>query len=459
MAFTKFVIKNFKCFQDEQSLTFSQPKEGFWGSGITYIVGANNSGKTTLIEGLSIKHGHKIKSSERIDGVDPEFCLYEGNFLKKKCVLVRPESYTIKSEPSLTSNEIFEIISSRRHWGSNAGSTYTQIGDSIRSSYEFQNRQNSIDVASELKTIESNESSYQNFIKLVRRVIPEFTKFAVGYEDHEFIEYISGANVRHKTDLLGDGVITAIRILLQLYIAKSNPLIIDEPELSLHPAAQRKLLNVIAEYSEKRQIIISTHSPYLISWKCLQNGAVINRVVKIEDKNSKIYSVSDFQKYASLINSANWQQPYLLDEVAKEIFFTEDNILFLEGQEDVGLLRLENLSEKINIFGYGVRGKNNFEFALKLVKDLGYRKVCCVLDNGESENLIKSSLEASFSPDYKVVQWEKSDIRDKRACLLQEKDGYFTESGIKKKNEELGDFDKKIAMINQYFENNELKAS
>ena len=450
MAFTKFTIKNFKCFQSEQSLIFGVPKEGSKGSGITYIVGANNSGKTTIIEGIAIKKGHKIKSSERMSGLEPEFLLYEGEILKRKCNLVRSESNTIVELPELKEEEKFEIISSRRHWQSNAGNNYTRIGEGLRSSFEFQNRQNNVDVASELKTIEANNEKYTEFITLVQRVIPEFTKFAVGNEDHEYIEYISGTGLRHKTDLLGDGVITVIRILLQLYVAKTNPLIIDEPELSLHPAAQKKLLRVIAEYAEKRQIIISTHSSYFINWEYLQNGATLNRIVKLEDKDSKIFSINDFAKYKSLIDSANWQQPYLLDEVAKEIFFSEDNILFLEGQEDVGLLKTGSFSEKVNIFGYGVRGKNNFKFAFQLAKDLGYKKVCCILDNNDTADAIKTSLKTDF-PDYEAIQWNKGDIRDKEALRLEARDGYFTKDGIKKGISELDDFEVKIKEVNDYF--------
>ena len=452
MAFTKFKIKNFKCFKDEQSVLFGQPIAELDGSGITYIVGANNSGKTTIIEGLSIRSGRKIRSSERIEGIEPEFLLFGDNqLLKRKSHLIRPESHTIVDEPDLQQNEVFEIISSRRHWGSNAGSNYSEIGQSLTNSYEFQDRQNNVDVASELKTVEADNVKYSEFVSLVQKVIPEFTKFAVGYEDHEYIEYISGSGIRHKSDLLGDGVITVIRILLQLYVSKPNPIIIDEPELSLHPAAQKKLLKVIAEFAKERQIVISTHSPYFIDWQYLQNGASINRVVKIGDKNSVVFSISKFSEYDSLIKAANWQQPYLLDEVAKEIFFAEDKVLFLEGQEDVGLLKRENLIKKANIFGYGVRGKDNFQFALRLVKDLGYQKVSCILDSGSSESAIKTELERDF-PNFKIIQWNKNDIRDKDAYTATEKTGYFKKDGIKKDGAELDDFEQKITEINQYFE-------
>ena len=452
MSLTKFLIKNYKCFTDEQSLCFAEPISNLIGSGLTYIVGANNSGKTTVIEGLSIKNKEKIRSSNRVGSSEPEFLLYEGETLKRKCVLVRSESYTIEENPVLPDSQVFEIISSRRDWSSGANSNYVNTGDSFGASHNFKNRNNNIDVASELKTIEADNDKYGEFIELVKRVIPEFTKFAVGFEDNEYIEYISGLGVKHKTELLGDGVITVIRILLHLYVAKDNPLVIDEPELSLHPAAQKKLLKIIAEYSKNRQIILSTHSPYFINWEYLKNGATLNRVVKTEDKNSSIFSISDFTKYNQFIRAANWQQPYLLDEVAKEILFMDDNVLFLEGQEDVGLLSKENLIRNANIFGYGVRGKDNFRFALEFAKDLGYKKVCCVLDNGDSESLIKADLESNYlSLGYKVIQWNREDIRDKEAYSSFEKNGYFTKRGIIKPEDDLDDFNSKIEEINTYF--------
>ncbi len=450
MFFNKFKIKDYKCFLGENSLIFAIPEDTKVGSGITYIVGGNNSGKTTLIEGMSIKDKRNIKTSERITGADPEFNLYENDVVVRKNVLIRSESSTIIEEPKLDANNTFQIISSRRHWNSSANSILGQSGEGFSSTHEFNNRNNTLDVGSELRAIEADNTRYTDFIKLVQRVIPEFTKFAVAYEDNHYIEYISNSGIRHKTELLGDGVITVIRILLQLYVEKTNPIIIDEPELSLHPSAQRKLIKVLAEYSQRRQIVISTHSPYMVSWEYLKNGAVVNRVVKEEDKKSVIFSIQDFSTYNTLINIDNWQMPFAMDEVAKEIFFMEDGVLFLEGQEDVGLLKNEPQLERANIFGYGVRGKDNFKFALTLAKDLGYKKVSCVLDFGTSETIIKTDLESTF-PDYKILQWNKNDIRDKKAYTPTEKTGYFTSTGTKKASEDLDDFETKLAEIQTYF--------
>ncbi len=450
MFYKSFTVTHYKCFEDKQSIYFAIPNNGKIGSGITYIVGGNNSGKTTLIEGLSIKDGRNIKNSERTSGGDPEFCLYDDTeTLVRKNLLLRPESSTIKEDPKLQTTDTFEIISSRRHWDSSANSIYSKVGDGFSTVLELKNRKNDLDVGSELRAIEADNIKYGEFVKLMQRVIPEFTKFAVAFEDNHYIEYISNNGVRHKTELLGDGVITAIRILLQLYVDKPNPIIIDEPELSLHPSAQRKLLKVLAEYSQKRQIIISTHSPYMVNWTYLKNGAVINRVVKEDDRHSNVFSITDFSKYDGLLKSDNWQMPFSMDEVAKEIFYMEDGVLFLEGQEDVGLLKRELILENVNIFGYGVRGANNFEFALTLAQDLGYKKVSCILDFGEDEKKIKSKLEEKF-PGYKIIQWNKNDIRDKEVYSSIEKTGYYDKQGNKKSVEKLDDFDLKLEEIKSY---------
>jgi len=449
MFYSKFTIKNFKCFERKQTLLLAVPMENKIGSGLTYIVGSNNAGKTTVIEGLAIKDGRNIKTSERVTKGNPEFVLFEGDKIIRKSELIRPESSTIKEDPKIQEVDNFYIISSRRHWNSSAGSKYSNVGDSFRSTFEFSNRQNNLEVGSELRSIEANEEKYQRFIKLVQRVIPEFTKFTVAFEDNHYIEYISKSGIRHKTDFLGDGVIAVIRILLQVFVLRNNPIIIDEPELSLHPPAQRQLLRVLAEFSQTRQILISTHSPYFIDWEYLHNGAVLNRVVKENDRRTIIFSIPDFTKYDRLIRTGNWQMPFAMDEVAKEIFFMGEGMLFLEGQEDVGLLRREPTLGNINIFGYGVRGKDNFKFALTLAKDLGYKKVSCILDNGASESKIKRELKASF-PDYKIVQWNKNDIRDKKSTTSVEKSGYFNKKGMKKPDAQLDDFNLKLSEIKTY---------
>lgn len=460
MFYTKFTLSNYRCFLNEQELKFARPVEGKLGSGITYLVGANNSGKTTIIEGLWMKKDCTLNDSEK-KTYSPEFRWYDDNGIVKTVKLLREHASRFVEDPPnrKSDDDLFEIISSRRHWESNAQGSMesnsfvssTALGNSPR-------KQPDLRTALFLKAIEENDRKYKEFTSLVQEVIPEFNSWAVGHEGDSYIKYISMDGSSHKTDFLGDGVISIIRILAHLFEERASGLIIDEPELSLHPLTQKRLSKLIARYAQKRQIIISTHSPYFLSWEFLKNGAALNRIMKSGQEASKIYTLGKYEKYKNLIKGGNWQQPHLMDITAKEIFFHE-NILFVEGQEDVGLLQgLEAFSDgKINFFGYGVRGYGNFEFALELAKDIGIKKACILIDassdpaQDKNENATKSKLEKKFGEFYKIIQWNKTDIRDKFQQMIPAKEGYFTEEGKLKEKNMLDDFDEKIAQLVDYF--------
>lgn len=453
MTFTKFALSNYRSFTDKQTIEFGIPVENKIGSGLTYIVGENNTGKTTVVEALRQKSGTMLKRSEIVGASGPEFKLYASDGEPIQTIkLLRPGSYTLVADNDL-GDDTFELIPSRRHWSSRVQSQ-SDLDGAIRAlslSAQPRSRANSGEAAGLLKGIEGDEESYIKFIELVKEVLPEFHSFAVAFEDYEYIEYTTRNGSRHATDYLGDGVVSVIRILAHVFANRQTALIIDEPELSLHPLAQKKLYAILARHAAERQIIISTHSPYFISWDHISNGAKLNRITKFEDGKSEIHTLKEPTAYSGLLRGANWQQPFLLDVVAKEIFF-HDNPLFVEGQEDVGLLTQDAaLSYNINPFGYGVRGKDAFALALKLAKDLGIKKAGVILDNGTSELAIKNALERDY-PEYKIVQWNREDIRDKVPRTSTAKIGYFNVHGRKKPDHDLDDYNDKVKEINEYFD-------
>lgn len=52
MYISKFEAKSFRCFIGKQILSFAIPKNNKVGSGLTFLVGENNSGKTSLLEAM-----------------------------------------------------------------------------------------------------------------------------------------------------------------------------------------------------------------------------------------------------------------------------------------------------------------------------------------------------------------------------------------------------------------------
>lgn len=166
------------------------------------------------------------------------------------------------------------------------------------------------------------------------------------------------------------------------------------------------------------------------------------------------------------------RRPFILDVAAKELLFAE-KVLFLEGQEDVGLVRKwcieQNKEVKFDLFGYGVGGFGNYSAYLKLAKDIGLVKVAAIYDFGASETN-KMKTDAAIEPAYKLCQLKANDIRDKyRSCgscvkcsankqrdctsRSQYKSGCFDENGLTKpSSSEYKDFCKTFEDVVAYMD-------
>ncbi len=64
---------------------------------------------------------------------------------------------------------------------------------------------------------------------------------------------------------LSSGERQLLRIYLEALFAENIPLIIDEPELSMHIDWQRKFIGALRKLSPDSQIIIATHSPEIMA--------------------------------------------------------------------------------------------------------------------------------------------------------------------------------------------------
>jgi AAA15 family ATPase/GTPase len=67
--------------------------------------------------------------------------------------------------------------------------------------------------------------------------------------------------------LLSEGTLRILSIILDLINLKPiTTLLIEEPETQIHPGMLEKLLNEIESYTHGQNLILSTHSPQVVSW-------------------------------------------------------------------------------------------------------------------------------------------------------------------------------------------------
>jgi predicted ATPase len=419
MQFKKIKIKGFRGFEKEQELDIALPN-GELGSGLTIIVGPNNSGKSTICESfraITQNEPASFTEGKRNKNAGDKIYIELINNEEQSIILRTADangSESIFEEKGITKNQVkIHTLPSRRtfnpFFAKGRWDKETYLRQSHLPSIRGQELSN---FNHRIFEIQKNQDKYNDVLKKILNPLPQW------YIDQNdggqyYIKFNYGGNF-HNSDGAGEGLISIFTIVDTLYDSAPNDVIvIDEPELSLHPSLQRKLCEVLIEYSVDRQIIISTHSPFFISWLSLLNGGKLARTTKnngaIQINNVKNETVEYLKP---LFNNLN--NPHIFGLNANEVFFLDDNVILTEGQEDVIFLKkiIKMLGLEINgsFFGWGVGGATNFDKILTLMKDLGFKNVATILDNNVAE--LKESLSEKF-PTYHFECIPTDDIRDK----------------------------------------------
>jgi predicted ATP-dependent endonuclease of OLD family len=220
----------------------------------------------------------------------------------------------------------------------------------------------------------------------------------------------------HSSEGVGDGIVSLFVIVSALYDSQpQSVIVIDEPELSLHPHYQRRLRSVLSELSADRQIVCATHSPYFVNWRDIENGAEVTRAYKSTEYNIRLVRASR-EALEGMLSLESDNNPHALGLNASEVFFLEDQIIITKGQEDV--VFFEKVSTEIGknldgeFYGWGAGGASKIRNVCLLLKELHYAKVVGIFDADQPD--AKAKCEAEF-PDYHFVLLPAEDIRDKDA--------------------------------------------
>lgn len=424
----KMSVKGFRGFATKQIFNFSQPT-GEPGSGLNIILGPNNSGKSSVVEALvaitqseapSFSEGKRNKTAG--DRIEITLTNVDGD---GKTVSTIPAGGSQTNHPDYAippvQGEAFAIYS-RRNLPTFFGKSST---NRERYAQNYQKLQNQREVMGGLPGrifhLYEDEDRLMKFNALLERILIIKPDWTIEQSDHGdfYLKFKSGNNF-HSSEGIGEGLLSLFYIVDALYDATPNSvIIIDEPELSLHPQFQRRLRQVFSEYSSDRQIILTTHSPIFIDWNAIANGAGVIRTVKQKSRISANHlQQKTRERIAGLISNRN--NPHILGLDASEVFFLEDNVILLEGQEDV--LLYPRVFEKLGItpqgefFGWGAGGADNMTIICSILNDLGFKKVAGIIDGNRKENV--GRLQKDF-PKYSFFALPADDIRSKKAIVAK----------------------------------------
>jgi energy-coupling factor transporter ATP-binding protein EcfA2 len=296
--FVRLTIGGLRGFARLQSLDFAQPN-GTPGSGLTLLVGANNSGKSTIIESLralsqspppSFSQGRRNRAFG--DRVMIRLCGEgEGHILKLESV--RSGGSEVTMDGSIESGSLF-VVQSRRSFSplfSGYGGVPGDRGSYLSGYQAADLRLPTVEsLALRLFTIDRDNGRRVAFQKLMSKVIDPPPEWTIDRSDNGqyFLKYrwpgLGGVDSDHSSEGLGDGLTSLLSIIDALYDSEPSTMtVIDEPELSLHPEYQRRLAALLVDLSRDRQIVCATHSPYFISWEAIGNGACVVRMRRSAD--------------------------------------------------------------------------------------------------------------------------------------------------------------------------------
>ena len=255
---TNITLENFKCFRRVSI----NPKL------LTVLIGPNGTGKSSVLQGLLLhkqsigeSRGHPIYQGEFIDlrgsaEIDPRF-------------MEQPPGFRVSTNVSDSQNP----NSRRQHL--EALRFVPAIRGLIQPTYELGDQ--IVDYLSLRRGFDAQEAQlatnlvYRNEeTEKLSRMMLKVT--GVGLR----ADPIPGRKVEVKSKTIGGdvnisiegfGTNTLVQLLHQLIIAdRGATVLIEEPEIHLHPKAQADLAEVMAETAkdEGKQIIMTTHSEHLV---------------------------------------------------------------------------------------------------------------------------------------------------------------------------------------------------
>ena len=347
MKIEKVHIKNIKGIKDLE-LLFKKNNEIL---DVIVLAGVNGSGKTTILESIkdsfnntNINYDEPEKSNVNLDIFFEDF--EKNNIEEAEKISINEHKYKLF--------EFFHMLSSYTFYKGNSNSQYHLLAKKIdippkiiyvpaenkfenvetksttlSRKYEFINTINSNvirDIPSYiatrrnyLATIEEDLTMKEVTNKVVNEInsifnILELDVKLKGFSKNEKTMPVFENSAGEEFDIndlsSGEKQLFLRTLSIKMLEPKNSIILIDEPELSLHPKWQQRIIEVYKKIGENNQIIIATHSPHILGSVSNENIFILYR-----DEKGKIEAKTGDELYSS------YGQP--VDRVLKDIMGLE----------------------------------------------------------------------------------------------------------------------------------------
>jgi ABC-type cobalamin/Fe3+-siderophores transport system ATPase subunit len=430
----EFRIEGYRSFSTEQLFVPAVPDSNRPGTGMTWVVGPNNSGKSSLLEAIemcALGQNIQLERSYRNKST-----MYRTNAI---CTWSDGRKAQLQSNPSNPTQLLWSLLGGEKKTTSAHRVVYVPSISRIPTQIEIQTK--GIEALYEGANAFQRQDR-QSFLtsRMARWLTPQSRALSLfrSVLDFEVNLYPEGQRlnvevhgIEHPPEGLGTGISTIAHLVDAIYeLPDGATVMIDEPEQRLHPSYQRRLLAMLSEESKRLQIILCTHSPFLVDWNSLETGARLVRLSRESSNYTQInaLSVEIAKKISPLLRDLF--NPHVFGINATEFLFLPDRIVLVEGQEDVIYLRrgMDQHGFAINaeFYGWGVGGAEKMRLIARVLHELGFHRVTGLLDRDKAS--LAEELSSEF-PEFTFIVLPTDDIRDKSRVQKDPKRGLFRSDG------------------------------
>ncbi|AGM24300.1 MULTISPECIES: AAA family ATPase [Fusobacterium] len=344
MKIEKVHIKNVKGIKDLE-LSFKKDDKIL---DLIVLAGVNGSGKTTILEAIKDFFDNKNVNYDELEKSNINLDIFFEDFEKNK---IEEAQKNCKDRYEHKLKEFFYALKSCEYNRKNNGEYYSDLianffenppkiiyvpaenkfeeiqtySTTLSKKYEFINTINSNvirDIPSYiatrrnyLATIEEDLTMKEITNKVVNEIngifnILELDVKLKGFSKDEKTMPIFENSVGEEFDInnlsSGEKQLFLRTLSIKMLEPKNSIILIDEPELSLHPKWQQRIIEVYKKIGENNQIIVATHSPHILGSVSNENIFILYR-----NENGKIEAKTGDELYSS------YGQP--VDRVLKDI--------------------------------------------------------------------------------------------------------------------------------------------